>query len=342
LLYSCPGYAFYLAFDANYRWHPSHFWWSLGIVHLLTWALVGLASVRLPRCWQDRPAGKRKTRWRDRWQAVVFGNPERRKALRTRLLNLNAFYWLACRAWFKPIGVWIAVAFIACWWVYMRFQMKIDWFDDTLCFSVALLLNSLFKLWIGVETVQRLAEDQKMGTLELLLSTPLRVRDILVGQWLSLRRQFLWPLVLIFTVELLLVFFAPRQSFQSDSRMRAFGIAGIILLAADLAALFWVAMAAALTSKSPNLASVGTIFRVLILPWVIFGMVAALTNLWVVTLGGYALSWRFYLGLWFVLGILADSIFGLSAWWRLRSNFRELALRRLNRQQGQERNVATS
>jgi hypothetical protein len=175
--------------------------------------------------------------------------------------------------------------------------------------------------------VQRLAEDQKMGTLELLLSTPLTVRDILRGQLLSLRRQFLWPLILVFAIELLLIIFAPGQSFQLDSRMRAFGVASVILLAADLAALFWVAMATALTAKSPNHASVGTIFRVLILPWVVFGILAVLMNLWT-TLGGNTLTWKFYLGLWFVLGVVTDLCFGYSRWWKLRTQFRELALRR--------------
>ena len=36
-----------------------------------------------------------------------------------------------------------------------------------------------------------------MGSLELLLSTPLGVRDILRGQLLALRRQFLGPIVVV-------------------------------------------------------------------------------------------------------------------------------------------------
>src|SRR5205814_5695720 len=106
-------------------------------------------------------------------------SPARRRSLRARLLNVNAFYWLASRAWFKPIGVWLALAFVAAWWLFMRAELHFDWFDEMLCFTTALLLNSLLKLWIAVETGQRLAEDQKIGALELLLSTPMTVRDIL-------------------------------------------------------------------------------------------------------------------------------------------------------------------
>jgi hypothetical protein len=103
-------------------------------------------------------------------------------------------------------------------------------------------------------------------------------------------------------------------------------MAGILLLMTDLAALTWVAMATALTAKSPNHASVSTIFRVLILPWIGCGAVGVMANLWFITRGSPAPEWKFYLGLWFWLGIFADLTFGLPAWWKVRTRFRQLAL----------------
>ena len=41
-------------------------------------------------------------------------------------------------------------------------------------------------------------------------------------------------------------------------------------------------------------------------------------------------GWEFYLALWVGLGLAADLLFGLMAWWQLRTRFRELALRRFN------------
>jgi hypothetical protein len=160
-----------------------------------------------------------------------------------------------------------------------------------------------------------------MGALELLLSTPISVRDILRGQWLALRRQFLGPLLTVIAAELLLILTVPQES---DSTV-AFGMAGIILLATDLGALTWVAMATALTARSPNYSSVSTIFRVLILPWVVCGAVGVMVNLWFVTRGAPTPEWKFYLGLWFWSGIVADLAFGLPAWWKLRTRFRQLA-----------------
>src|ERR1041385_2390702 len=331
LLYPCPGYAFYLVSDVNYRGATGHFWWSTGVVQALTWLLVALSSSLITRSWQDHPSDKGKIRWRERWERLAYGAPARRKALRQQLLAINPFYWLASRAWFKPAGVWVALAFIGCWWVYIRVALNLPWFEESFCFATALLLNCLLKLWVAVETGQRLAEDQKIGALELLLSTPLTVRDILRGQWLSLRRQFLWPLALVFAIELFLIVIVPHHTFQMDSRIRSFGTAGIVLLALDLVTLVWVAMARALVAKSPNAASVSTVLRVLVLPWILFAMIAAVVNLLVFSARGEPPGWQFYLGLWVVLSVLADLGFGLPAWWLLHSSFRELALRRVMR-----------
>ena len=40
---------------------------------------------------------------------------------------------------------------------------------------------------------RQFAEDRHSGALELVVSTPLGVKEILRGQWLALRRQFLGP-----------------------------------------------------------------------------------------------------------------------------------------------------
>jgi hypothetical protein len=331
LLYSCPVYTFYLSADAFYRWEMGHFWWSAGIIHALTLSLLALSSRLVVRSWQDLPSGDRKARWRERWQRFTYGSSKRRKSLRNRLLEVNPFYWLAARAWFKPAGVWTALGFIACWWVFVRVILGFQWFDENFSFATVIMLNLLLKLWIAVEACHRLADDQKMGALELLLSTPLTVGDILRGQLLALRRQFLGPLLVVIAVQLFLCLAGPSHSFQIDSRFRSFGMVFLVLLLADLAALIWAAMANALTARSPNHASISTIFRVLILPAIVWAAIGVMANLWNFTRGRVAPTWKFYLGLWFWTGILADLAFGLPAWWQLRMNFRKLVWERLAR-----------
>jgi ABC-type transport system involved in multi-copper enzyme maturation permease subunit len=330
LLFCCPVYSFYLSFESHYRFEPAHFWSCMAVIHALTWILIALAGRIALRVWQDRPAEKGKRLLRERWHTFVYGNPAKRQALRKGLLDANPFLWLAARAWFKPIGAWIGLGIIAVWWFVVRAFLDSSWHDEILNFTLALLLNSLFKLWVAVEAGQRLADDQKMGALELILSTPLSVREILLGQFLALRRQFLWPLLVVAVVELGLTVALAHYTPYSASQTYAFGRASLLLLLADLAAVSWVAIAAALTARTPNHASISTIFRILILPWLLWFVIVTISAVWLMLHGRNEPGWKFYLRLWFWLGLLADAAFGIPAWWRVRTRFRELALQRLS------------
>ena len=329
LFFSCPVYSYWLCFDTNYRWGWEYFWLSLGVTHALTWLLAAFSSWRVPHSWQDRESGKGEARWADTRRNWVYGNAGQRKALRTRLLEVNPFCWLSSRARFKPAGVWIVLGFVVCWWLYMRVVVHLPWAEESFSLTTALILNSVLKLWIGIEACQRLAEEQKIGSLELLLSTPLSERGILRGQFLALKRQFLKPLAVVIGVEIVFMLAVSRPSVLpagEGARQVAFGLAGIVLLVLDIMALTWVALLAAVTARSPNRASASAILRVLVLPWIIFAAIAVIAGRW--TAGGPGPSWKFFLYLWFWLGVFADVAFGLPAWWQLRTRFRELALQR--------------
>ena len=117
------------------------------------------------------------------------------------MLDHNAFYWLAGRARLKPLHVWAALAVIACLWTWGALENGSSWTEWPVYLGTAVILNTMLKLWVTSEAGRRLGEDRKLGALELLLSTPLKVKDILRGQFLALRRQFLWPLLAVIIVE---------------------------------------------------------------------------------------------------------------------------------------------
>src|ERR1019366_2279224 len=90
-----PAGAGLLASDLAYQAHPSRFWGALFGNHTLGWLLLIVASICLPRCWQERSVPKhfrvRPDRQRPEGRLLEAAKST---ALRVRLLEINPIYWL--------------------------------------------------------------------------------------------------------------------------------------------------------------------------------------------------------------------------------------------------------
>ncbi len=331
-LVTSAGFSYYQAFDVPYTTHAREFWWSVGVIHGLGWVFLLLASVIAPRAWQERAAGAQALRWRERWQWWSYGDFGERAAFRRRLLERSACFWLAARARLGPAYVWAVLGLVACGWTWGLAKSRRDWLDQSTYVLTGLLLNLLIKAWFALEAGRQLAEDRRQGALELLLSTPLTVQEILRGQLLALKRQFLGPMVVT-----LLVFFLFLMAAASDEMLlenpenRSFWVlcwtAGMVMLVADLAALYWVGMWNALTAKNPTRAAASNLGRILVLPWVALALGALVMSL----------TWpnaenepaqKLLLGAWLGVGLAVDLGFGAWARFKLLTEFRLAATRR--------------
>ncbi len=330
--FPCPIFSGAFALAAQYKLGKEYFWWSVGVIHGITWLLLLLAGWIVPRTWQDKPAPVRagKIQWRELWHRWSYGNARYHGPFRKRLLDTNAFYWLAGRARLKPLHVWIFLGLAGCWWMWGRVATGTMWLDETVNITLALILNSTLKLWVALEAGQRLAEDQKIGALELLLTTPLTAGDIVRGQMLALRRQFLVPTLAVIGLEIILMVSSFGHSARGTADIIMTFAAGIIMLAADMTALSWVAMARGLAAKSLNHAIIQTITRVLVLPGAGGGVGALAATRWSAlwSKSGWTPGWNFYLGWWVGFGIFFDLIFALHARRQLQHRFRQIAMRR--------------
>ena len=322
----CPVYALVMAFDAPYKLAAAQFWSSAGVILAMSWLLLALACAIAPRSWQTKPAAPAKKASPRQEASRAKG-----RAFRRRLLHQNAYYWLAARPRWKARLVWVVIGLALCWLVTV--VSTVGWLDESICVFMALTLNGAFKLWITLEAGQSLAEDAKSGAFELLLSTPLAGREIVRGQILALRRQFLKPLVGLAGIELYFMW----SLMAGPAHLRSFspgfyfclGLAGILMLAADAITLSFVAMAAALTEKNQTMGFLKTVRRVLVLPWVLWAGVAILAQTWAYLFPEAGnLFQEIDLGSWFVIGMVLDLLFAWRAWRRLTGNFQELALRR--------------
>ena len=329
LLLSSVGLSYAAAFDLSYKTMRSEFWGSLAVVHGMAWLCLLLAAFIAPRSWQDRPAGLRALRWRERLRLWSFGNLAARYAFRRRLLDTNAFYWLAARERLKPALVWATLGVLSCGWLWGLAKFRRDWLNGGIYAMSGLVLNALLKFWCASETGRQLAAERQQGALELLLSTPLTVRDILRGQRLALNRQFLGPACTVLVVFLLLMLASLSETADAEQRLACvcFYSAGMLMLVVDLAALYWVGMWQGLSSKNPNRATNGSVGRILVMPWVgIAVALAVMALMWANR--GEGPSWKFFIGLWVSLGLAVDIAYGVWARHKLLTTFRLAAEQR--------------
>jgi len=325
-----PGFSYVLAFDTAYKsLGPSAFWWSLLLIHGMGWLFLVLASVIAPRTWQDRPAGAQRLRWKERFRGWSYGNSAERATFRRRLLDQNAFFWLVSRARLKPVLVWTVLALLAGGWAWGLAKYHREWLNSFMYLTTGILLNLLMKGWVASETGRQFAEDRSHGALELLLSTPLTVQEVLRGQLLALKRQFLGPLVVVLTAFLIFMMAAASEMTADEDRISwiLFWMALMGLMIADLAGLYWVGMWQGLTAKNPNRATSASLARIMVVPWVAFAVVSLLLSL--VSLNrDVDLGPRFFLALWVGLSLAADVGFGAWARHKLLTEFRIAAAHR--------------
>jgi ABC-type Na+ efflux pump permease subunit len=325
------GCNYYAAFDVTYNTmrQARLFWWSLLLVHSLGWLFLALACVIAPRTWQDRPAGAQRLRWKERLRLWGYGDSAERAAFRRQLLDQNAYFWLVARGRFKPALVWGVLTLLAGGWAWGLAKYHRDWLTEFMYLATGLLLNVLFKGWVASETGRQLAEDRTHGALELLLSTPLTVRDVLRGQLLALKRQFLGPLIVVLAAFFTFMIASASVLNEADDRVSwiLFWLALMTLLVADLAAIYWVGMWQGLTAKNPNRATSASLTRIMVLPWIAVGMVSLLLSL--VSLNHELdLGPKFFLGLWVGLSLAVDVGFGAWSRHKLLTEFRLAAAQR--------------
>ena len=253
-----PAFACQEAEMVGSRFSP--YWRSLLLVHLNAWLFLAVASLALPRCWQDKPV-KTDTRWRTRLRQWCYGPPAAREALRLRLIGTNPFLWLVSRNRLGQITVWGVLGVIACGWVWIWLASKVHLRDAMPLFVMIILLyHGVLKFWMASEASSHLSEQRRSGALEYLLCcTPLSVPEILRGQWLALRRRFLRPMIAVLVLDVVFTVLsltsAARNNASDEGYFIIYVLAAMLMLVADAVAIGWVGMWQAMVEKKPRTAA---------------------------------------------------------------------------------------
>jgi ABC-type transport system involved in cytochrome c biogenesis permease component len=247
------------------------------------------------------------------------------------MLDINPMYWLAGRDRMKVALVWAFLIATGLFWLWGVMKYPNDWTNGPAYVMTALWLHSILKFWVATEACRRFTADRRNGALELLLSTPVTVREILNGQLLALLKQFALPAMVVVLADIIFLF-----SERQEGDWVLVWIAGITIFIADLITLAWVSMWTGLRSLNTNRASGAAMARVLILPWLLFAMmwtgVAILEEInrrilprWVTDETTAIVSWA-------VIGLAVDIFFGAWAYRNLTGKFRETVAARFDKQ----------
>lgn len=276
-----PGYACAQIRSSSYVGAAGAFWFSSAVTHGLGWLFFGLACWRLPSAWQDGPSEGLLKRWRNWCRDLVMGSVTSRAVFRRAALRVNPIFWLASRerrmVWYPWIllGSVAAIAVIGCRLAEVRGVAFWPLLVSTF------FLNWFFKHWMINFASQAFAVDRDKGALELLLSTPLTLGDVLKGHRLALSRVFLAPVVVMVLIELAL--FVMAVAAPDDGRDRfvpGFAmIVSLLVFLADSYAAGWVSWWCSAVSKSASSAVTSVYLRLMIGPWVAVGFVVILIYL---------------------------------------------------------------
>jgi len=308
------------------------FWPSVLTVAALGLLCLVLASLILPLRWRDRPASPAWAGLRRRWLAWLQwdkGFATARQTFRTRLLDRNPFLWLTARARWQPLAVWGLLLGTAALCAWSAHEYPSDWRSPEPFGFVSYGVHLVLKGWIASAVVHRLAADPRTGALELLLSTPLSLRQIVAGQFLALRHQFGGPLLVLLAADACFCYWAMRLAFTQQQFFLWLYGAHMAMLIADVVAIAYIGLWSAAASRSGTRATALTLGRIGVVPWGCFVSLLLLVE-WFQLDRRWQLDWdeTTFLTLWFGLGLAADVGFGLYAGWMLRHQFRQRAAER--------------
>ncbi len=319
--------------DGAFTRGAAAFWKAEIWTGVLVTGLLAIACFRLPRSWQERGARDTRAGWRAWLEAARFPNVPAKLAHRRRLLEANPAAWLSGRYWMRPLMVWVYFAIVFLCFSYGAWRIGSAWWNALSYFSTSLILHVVLKLWIANEAPRQFLEDRRSGALELLLTTPFEVPELLTGRRVALIHQFGGPILVVMALDAIFLVLSLRSEFSAGEESLLWAmvwLARIVFLPLDAWTLYWMGMWKGMTGQGTRTTS-WIVVMGLVFPN--FCWILLLTLLGVMSVAGQG-NWMTpgkLLVLWIVLGA------GNAAFWLSRSRsqvvpkFRELACTQMSR-----------
>jgi hypothetical protein len=307
-------------------------WAPLLTMHLVGWMFVGWATLMLKRTWQEHPPRK-KFKLREWWSGVCYGSGERRRWRRVKLINKNAFLWLASRNRLAPFRGWLTILILITFIGFASHMMGL--IGQLLC--VTLALSFMLKVLLASNVGLQISRENEQGTLEMLLSTPLQTGEIISGQqqaaWRPIRVPTLIVMVSLLVLAIVMAFDPPFR--VGPTLVPAVLTAAYLVISAlDLWTLSWLGIWTVTVVKDPRRAAGSAIARCIFVPIIILAALSVAWGLlnWYFEVG-WSPDWRIFALGWFALSFTNDMVWLRIVRQELPAQLRSFSLRKYSQEE---------
>jgi hypothetical protein len=181
------------------------YFWS-NIVVTLSYTILALlaGAMVLHRTWRDPVEVIEPARSPHRWRAWLAGGKRWQQRLRRELKAGNPLCWRAARNSAPVVMAWVFTSLALSVWIGGSLIFGADWSSGGNFLLTSIVLHLGLNWALASAGARWLAEERQSGGFEILLSTPVTPRQVVIGQRRALLLQFWSVLRLIFSLDLAL------------------------------------------------------------------------------------------------------------------------------------------
>lgn len=250
---------------------------SLALTHGLTWLSFAVTSILLPRAWQEKTLRPAMNRSAYSWK---YGGVEWRKRFREKWLSIDPMVWMSCRERWAGTGM-LVIALLGLIALVLLLTFNRSRNGPIYWHSIGWLYTFIFYVWSASQSGRYFFELRRSGMMELLLSTPLNEKQIVMGRWRAMRKILGFPLLIFICVQgygfavsnySMVAFSGPGRTVPFFVFAIINGVANVVVILANIAAICWFGMWMGMISKSGNLATLRTYLFVQVVPAILISI----------------------------------------------------------------------
>lgn len=293
------------------------YWASISITLCYAVCFAGVAALVVPRSWQQRGEEKGS-------RFGPQGNAAAREQ-RQQLLDLSPTCWLGGRGRLRGLWLWVFLTCALVGWLWAYAEDPSNMLLLPMNMAWMFFVQGVIKVFVASDSVRTYTEEFKQGALELILCTPLTVREIIRGQFMNVVRSFRWPIMVLLAVDVFFLLVSGVKSYGLESGLVIQWFAAmIVFFVIDCAAITVVGLWHGLIGRNSRQALTSALVRILVLPWIMFGLL----NL-VASVGMRSnIPEGMQLPVFIALSLMINGLFAWQAWEQLHQNLRLIAASR--------------